>query len=108
MLLCVSANAVAATTSPRTLQFHGIMQHAPILILIDSSSTTSFASHSIRHLHPPASIHPIVLSVKDANGEEMHCTVVLSGATWSIGQCVFQHDLKLLSLGHYDLILGMD
>jgi hypothetical protein len=38
----------------------------------------------------------------------MQCSQYLPGAVWSIHQYQFSHDLKVLSLSQYDLILGMD
>ena len=48
------------------------------------------------------------LSVRVANGESMSCSTYIQAAVWSIYHYQFQHDLKVLPLSTYDVILGMD
>lgn len=47
-------------------------------------------------------------SVKVAYGHLMCCTSVILGCLFSLGDYRFQHDLRILPLESYDLILGMD
>lgn len=46
--------------------------------------------------------------VKVANGGIMQCSSVVPQVEWRIQGYVFQQDLKVLPLQHYDMILGMD
>jgi hypothetical protein len=76
--------------------------------LLDSGSSSSFVSQSlIEQLSIPQSqCKP--LSVHIANGDIMSCSSYIPDAVWSIGQYQFKHNLKLLPLSTYDIILGMD
>jgi hypothetical protein len=51
---------------------------------------------------------PTNVQVKVADGNVLQCMAVLPQAEWTIQQCTFIQDLKVLSLPSYDLILGMD
>jgi hypothetical protein len=88
--------------------FRGQIQQLPILILLDSGSSTSFISQELvtRLSVLPVQCNPFFVRV--ANGQTMQCVSLLRGAVWTIGNYQFQHDLKILPLGHYDIILGMD
>lgn len=46
--------------------------------------------------------------VKIANGQLLRCTEVIPACKFIIEGHKFQHDLKILHLDSYDLILGMD
>lgn len=46
--------------------------------------------------------------VKIANGQLLQCTSSIPACQFSLGQHQFQHDLRILPLDSYDLILGMD
>ena len=48
------------------------------------------------------------MSVRVANGDVMQCSTFLPGAIWTIQQYQFAHDLRVLPLTAYDIILGMD
>ena len=48
------------------------------------------------------------MSVRVANGDVMQCSTFLPGAIWTIQQYQFHHDLRVLPLTAYDIILGMD
>jgi hypothetical protein len=51
---------------------------------------------------------PLSVSVKVANGQLLRCTSVILGCQLHLGNHQFQHDLPILPLESYDLILGMD
>lgn len=51
---------------------------------------------------------PVHIPVKVADGTIIQCSSLLSQATWSVQQCSFTQDLKVLPLSSYDVILGMD
>lgn len=48
------------------------------------------------------------MSVRVVDGSVIQSTQLVPSASWSIGSCQFQHDLKVLPLHSYDIILGMD
>ena len=104
---CLSSDTIAQP-GVKTLQFQGMFQQQPVLILLDSGSSTSFIS---QHLLSQLSVNPVQchsLAVKVANGEMVLCSAQLPAAVWSIQQYQFTHDFKVLPITHYDIILGMD
>ena len=48
------------------------------------------------------------MAVRIADGHTTHCSSVVTGATWSIQQYQFKHDLKVLPIPQHDIILAMD
>jgi hypothetical protein len=50
----------------------------------------------------------VTASVKIANGQLLHCIEVIPACKFIIEGHKFQHDLKILHLDSYDLVLGMD
>jgi hypothetical protein len=104
---CLLATS-AVTSGIQTLQFHGQFRHQPIVILLDSGSSTSFVSEQLLSWLSIEAVQCPLLIVRVANGELMQCVVFLPDAMWTIHQYQFTHDLKVLPLTSYDLILGMD
>jgi hypothetical protein len=106
---CCSLSAVStASKGVRTLQFQGILRQQAVLILLDSGSTSSFiSSQLVSQLSLPVS-HSAPVAVRIADGHTMHCSSVVKSVTWTIQQYQFQHDLKVLPIPQYDIILGMD
>jgi len=48
------------------------------------------------------------MSVRVGNGDLVQCSTILPGVVWDIQQYQFTHDLRVLPLASYDIILGMD
>jgi hypothetical protein len=104
----VSAAVVSPSENPRTLQFRGTIQSKEIVILVDSGSTHSFLSAAVaQHLTGVQSMASPV-SVKVVDGGTLTCNTELSAVEWSVQGYSFHSNLKILPLGLYDLILGMD
>jgi len=102
------ASDTTAQLGVKTLQFQGMFQQRPVLILLDSGSSTSFIS---QHLLFQLSVIPVQcpsFTVKVANGQCLQCSAQLPAAVWTIQHHQFTHDLKVLPIPHYDMILGMD
>jgi len=106
--MLLSAAAVSQSFHPRTLQFQGMLQGQRINILLDSGSTNSFLDtkwavslNGVQQLSVPT-------SVKVADGGLVPCTAQIPYAEWSIQGYVFYSILELISIGTYDMILGMD
>lgn len=77
-------------------------------MLVDSGSSASFVSH---HLLPSLQgVHTMPKSVKVlvANGSKLWCTQEVLGCSWFAQGHVFSTNFRLLPLGSYDIILGMD
>ena len=78
------------------------------MILLDSGSTNSFVSSSLSdRLHGISDLlNPITVHVADGNS--VMCTQEIPMAAWSVQGYEFHSNLKVLSLGSYDMIIGMD
>lgn len=90
------------------LLLDGRMQNVPVSILIDSGSTHSFVSQLLLAKLKSVSLIKTGVSVKVANGGVMKCSTTWPQAEWCIQGLWFQHELKVLPIHTYDLILGMD
>lgn len=79
-----------------------------MLILIDSGSSHSFVSDVVaRNLHG-ATRTASPLKVRVANGGIMLCDWEFPACEWLTHGESFISNLKVLPLGSYDVILGMD
>jgi hypothetical protein len=85
-----------------------LIQGHEILILVDSGRTHSFLSSAIAS--QLTGVQPLAkpVSVKIADGVVVVCDSELPAVEWSVQGYRFHSNLKVLPLGLYDLILGMD
>lgn len=90
------------------MQFTVSIADVPIVVLVDSGSTSSFLSQRIadqlQHLNLQAASHRVQI----ANGGIMQCSAVAVDCSWTMASQSFTHSLQILPLHSYDLILGMD
>ena len=106
-MLALSHEARMGSHSHRTIRFHGIIQGLPIVVLLDSGSS-SFLAASIADQLPQLCRVPLKATAKIANGQLMGCTSVIQDCQFTLHGHSFAHDLRILQLDSYDLILGMD
>lgn len=104
--LLLSENALFGTEGKRTIWLQGLIQQ--VLILIDSGSSSSFmASHLVDRLHlVPNSIPSALVMIID--GGKLFCDEMAEQVEWWCQGNTFSSNFKILGLGGYDLILGMD
>lgn len=108
LCLCVATSSEPHPAAARTLQFRGQLHSVPVLLLLDSGSNSSFISKQVVDSLSLETHQCRNLSVQVANGEIMCYNSLVPKVQWSMGQYQVQHDLKVLSLSTYDIILGMD
>lgn len=108
LLLALSHDARMGSHGHHTIRFHGNMVGHPIVVLVDSGSSASFLAASVAELFPHMPRSPMSASVKIANGQLLRCTAMIPECQFTLGDFTFQHDLRVLPLESYDLILGMD
>lgn len=107
-LLTISREAVLGTESPKSVRLQSLIQHHEVLMLVDSSSTHNFISVQLadRLAGCRRSVKPLTVRIADGGllqcGEEM-----LDCQWWTQGES-FCANLKILPLGCYEVILGMD
>ncbi|KAM0905424.1 hypothetical protein ACQ4PT_017397 [Festuca glaucescens] len=104
----ISVNAMAGTESIKSLRLRTMVGNQVCLILVDSGSSHSFINAEFAR-RVGASIQPMSsVAVKVANNQVMYSAEVAPGFSWWIQGHTFTHDMRLLDLGAYDAILGMD
>lgn len=106
--MLLSAAAISGAAAPRTMQFMGSLADREVLVLMDSGSSHSFLSTSFAQDLVGCSLLSKPVSVKVADGSTIIFSSELSLAEWSVQGCVFTSTLKILPLGHFDIIVGMD
>lgn len=92
----------------RTMQFLGSIEGHDILILIDSGSSHSFINNSVASKLSGVCGLPATISVQFTDGNSVPCSQEIPIAVWSVQGYEFHSNLKVLPLGSYDMILGMD
>ncbi|XP_024310364.1 uncharacterized protein LOC112268670 [Brachypodium distachyon] len=107
--LCViSLAAVSGAVKSNTVRLRGMIRQQEVLMLVDSGSSHSFLSSTLAAQWLGIQAVPCPLKVQIANGGIMPCTHQVSDCQWWTEGCDFQTTFKLLPLGCYDVILGMD
>lgn len=107
-LMAISLQAISGTESATSFRIKGCIQGTEVLMLIDSGSSHSFLDTQVAHKFQGVQPLQKVLSVKVANGGIMLCSQLILHCAWWVQGVGFHTDFKLLSLGVYDVILGMD
>lgn len=104
--LCV---AVGLTSSASTIKILGYARKVPLMILIDSGSTHSFVSSQvIKILKLPIQPCYAKLKVTVANGQVMYTDSYCPNFKWQMQEESFQGDIRLMKVGSFDMVLGMD
>ena len=84
------------------------MSGIPAHVLVDSGSSSSFISNTMAaKLHHQDSV-PISSCVQVAGGGVLQSSLLLRQVQWTIGSWSFRTDFRVLPLGNFDDILGMD
>lgn len=107
-IMILSQEAISGKEKSRAMKFHGKIQGIEILLLIDSGSSHTFISEQLtQHLQ---GVQPLSfgMEVKVADGGLLKCSNHLPQGQWSIQQCCFVSDIRILSLPYCDMIVGMD
>jgi hypothetical protein len=104
----VSIHALAGSSKPGTIQFRALVGDQVMLLLLDSGSSHSFVDSAlVNKLKCSVTTIP-TLKVKVAGGAYMYCDTMVPNMQWWLQGHTFAHDMRVLSLGGYDGILGMD
>lgn len=105
----LSVNAIAGSENPKTIRLRALVENKVMLLLVDSGSSHTFIDRQLTDkLKQKATALNKPLQVKVANGEQLQCDTELSGLQWWISGHTFTSDMKVIDLGGYDAILGMD
>lgn len=108
LFLLLSAAAASGRPAARTMQFKGSIEGQDILILVDSGSSHSFINRSVASRCSGVRQLPSTEYVQVADGNSVPCLQEIPTTVWSVQGYEFHSTLKVLPLGSYDMILGMD
>ncbi|KAG2573513.1 hypothetical protein PVAP13_7KG258155 [Panicum virgatum] len=107
-LLTLSFAATEGIQGKRTLKLQGLVNNQTILILVDSGSSKTFLSTAAaERLQYSVQDAPLV-QVTAANGGTLSSDSLVPVVTWYTQGHTFSTSARVLSLPHYDMILGMD
>jgi hypothetical protein len=106
--LSLSIHALAGTDSGDTIRLRATVGDQSLLILVDSGSTGSFLNAAMLPRLRCAAQTTTPVSVKLANNEVLHCDQWIPSLTWCIQGEQFHTPMRVLPLGAYDAILGVD
>jgi hypothetical protein len=79
-----------------------------MLILLDSGSSHTFVDFMLASKLSGVSELQRALPVRVANGDTVSCKLQFIQAEWELQGLKFSSDLKVLSLQHFDMVLGYD
>lgn len=79
-----------------------------ILVLVDSGSSTTFINKTLADTISGAIPLQTPCKVQVADGSTQRCTSYIPKCAWTSSGHAFLTDMKILALGSYDAILGMD
>ena len=105
----LTANAISGTTHTKSIRLRALVGNQVMLLLVDSGSSHTFIDQQlVNKLKCNKTQLSKTLKVKVANGETMLCDTEVTGLEWWIQGETFTTDMKVVPLGGYDAILGMD
>jgi 5S rRNA maturation endonuclease (ribonuclease M5) len=107
-LLALSYCAAARIQGKKTMRLRGIINNHEVLILIDSGSSGTFVSDKLVRELKLKTFRVPQSQVSVADGSKMLSDSAVQDLTWFAQGHEFQSDARVLSLGCYDIILGMD
>ncbi|CAN6292538.1 unnamed protein product [Urochloa humidicola] len=107
-VLTISFHATAGTVGQKTIRLNGLIDKQEVLMLIDSGSGGNFISQSMVDALklPTQQIEPVQVTV--ANGAKFSCSAKVVNLSWWTQGHTFTADFRVIPLGCYDMILGME
>jgi hypothetical protein len=104
----ISLYAFSGASSTTTIHLRALIGKQVFFILMDSGSSHTFINSAmLPRIHDRVEeANP--LRVKVANGQVIISNAVVYGNKWWIHGVTFSTDARVLELGAYDMILGMD
>lgn len=104
----ILVHAMAGNISPTNIKIKGLVKKQCLAILVDNGSTHSFldpaaAKRSDSLITPTPTLQIIV-----ADGNKFLSQAKCAAFNWSMQGHTFSHDLYILELGGYDMVLGVE
>lgn len=107
-LLAILQEAWKGSETVRTMRLQGLLQGHEVIMLVDSRSSHCFINEEFAHLLAGDQLAFKLVQVRIANGGLLRCIREFPHCQWSIQGITFCTNFKILPLGCYDIILGMD
>lgn len=107
-LCTISRQAVDGSSDPGVLQLQAWLQGNEVLLLVYSGSSTSFVDSTLADKLNGAIPLQRACCVRVADGVTLQCLDYIPNCQWITQGQEFCTDFKILKLGAYDAILGMD
>uniref|UniRef100_A0ACD5V7W1 Uncharacterized protein n=1 Tax=Avena sativa TaxID=4498 RepID=A0ACD5V7W1_AVESA len=110
VMCSISIHALRGVSSETSgvIQLHAFIADMEMLILVDSGSSASFINKMLADKLAGAQKLQKPCTVRVADGSQHRCTTYIPVCQWTSQGCHFTTDLKILPLGSFDAILGMD
>lgn len=108
LCLAMSKSASSGLPAARTIRFQAAIARLQVTVLIDSGSSTSFLSSAMAAKLTQYKASCQSSQVQVAGGGLLHSPAVLQSVDWSIDECRFRSDFRILDLSAFDAIIGMD
>jgi hypothetical protein len=104
----LSLHALSGQPQHRAIQLSALVKNQVLVVPIDSGSSHTFLN-SVLAQKLQATTTPLPpMSVKVANGASLSCTAEVKNFKLWVQGYTFQVDAKLIDIGAYDLVLGME
>lgn len=107
-VMAISRPALSGGVSAKAFQLRAWIQGRKVLMLVDSSSSTSFINQTLAQYLEGVQPLPRIYKVRVDDSGELSCSSSVPRCTWYSQDQEFTTDMKVLVLGTYDAILGMD
>jgi hypothetical protein len=104
----LSLHALSGKPQNKANQLRALVQNQALVVLLDSGSFHTFLNSAIaRKLQVHSTAVP-PMYIKVANGALQSCIAEVKQFEWWCQGHTFQVDAKIINIGAYDLVLGMD
>jgi hypothetical protein len=107
VFLTISKSTLLGTPTARIVCLLGHIQQIPVHVLIDSGSSSYFINETLVHQLQGMPTQLSSIAVQVAGGGVLHSSCVLQQVPWTVVDCTFKSDLRVLSLGKFDVAIGM-
>jgi hypothetical protein len=107
-LMAISIQALNGTKGSKTIRLRGFLAGQETFMLVDSGSSHCFINEQLASKVSGWKPLPSHVHVTVANGAKILCAYELPNLMWGIQGHTFQCSFKIIPLGCYDAILGMD
>ncbi|CAO2189278.1 unnamed protein product [Urochloa humidicola] len=107
-LLILSYCAAARLQGRKSMRLHGLIKNQEVLILIDSGSSATFISNKLVQQLKLSTTTATPVQVTVADSSKMISDQTVTDLSWWSQGHSFTSTARVLSLGYYDVIQGMD